>query len=131
MSNLPKMSPPVSDESAPFWDATAEEKLVLPKCNKCGFLIWYPRAFCPECHTEGVTWVDASGRGTVYARTIVRSGGFAREPYVVAYVELEEGPRILTNVIDCDPDTVNVGDAVVVSWDDTEKGPKLPRFKPA
>src|SRR2546423_8794735 len=110
------MAPPVSDETAPFWDATAEEKLVLPKCNNCGYIIWYPRQFCPECHTEGVTWIDATGRGTVYARSIVRSGGVAKEPSVAAYVGVDEGARLLTNSIDCDPDTGKVGRARRGSW---------------
>ncbi len=134
MTQLPAPAPIVTPETKPFWDATAEGRLVLPKCTACGTVIWYPRQFCPECSGQDVEWIEASGKGTVYSFSINRRGdGPFREasPFVLAYVELDEGPRIMTNVVDCDPESVEVGQAVTVVFHDTGKGTALPRFRPA
>jgi uncharacterized protein len=132
-TRLPAPAPLVNAETRPFWDATGEHRLVLPRCDDCGFTIWYPRLLCPACHSRSVTWTECSGRGTVYSFTITRKGqGRWRDaaPYVLAYVELDEGPRLLTNIVDCDPETVHVDQAVEVAWADTGEGPALPRFRP-
>lgn len=134
MSDLPAFAPPVTPETKPFWDATAEGRLVLPRCTSCQTVIWYPRSFCPACHTEGVEWIDASGEGTVYSYTVTHKGDGpwrAVSPFVLAYVELDEGPRVLTNIVDCDPATVTVGQRVSLRWDPTDEGPAIPRFAPA
>jgi uncharacterized OB-fold protein len=133
MSSLPAPSPPVTLETQPFWDAAGEGRLVLPRCDMCATVIWYPRAFCPACGSSSVSWIDAAGTGYVYSCTVVRKGqGAYREaaPYVVAYVELDEGPRMMTNVVDCDPDAVAIGMRVEVTFDATDKGTALPRFRP-
>ena len=133
MSSLPAPAPPVTLESQPFWDAAAEGRLVLPRCDACTTVIWYPRAFCPACGSSSVGWIDAAGTGSVYSYTVVRKGqGAYRDaaPYVVAYVELDEGPRMMTNVVDCDPDAVAIGMRVEVTFDATDKGTALPRFRP-
>lgn len=134
MSELPTRAPQRSSETAPFWDACADHRLVLPRCDRCGTFIWYPRAFCPACSSPDVTWVEVSGRGTVYSRTVIRQGqGPYREvgPYVLAMVELEEGPRLLTNVVGCDPAEVTIGRRVQVVFDDAGEGDALPRFSPS
>lgn len=131
---LPAPGPPVTPDSQTFWDGTAEDRLVLPRCDKCSTVIWYPREFCPACGSMAVSWFDASGRGTVYSHTVVRKGeGMygAVAPYVLAYVELEEGPRVLTNIVDCEPESVKIGQAVSVVFHETGQGPKLARFRPA
>ena len=133
MSELPVIPPAVSLETQPFWDATAEGRLVLPRCDACDTVIWYPRQFCPACAGTEVTWFDAAGTGTIYSCTVVRKGqGPFREaaPYVLAYVELDEGPRVMTNIVDCDPDDVAIGQRVTVVFADTGKGSALPRFRP-
>lgn len=133
-SGLPAGEPVPNEETGPFWDAAAEGRLVLPRCEACGFVIWYPRRFCPACHHHGVHWFEASGNGHIYSFTVVRRGhGVWRDvsPYVLAYVELEEGPRMLTNVTHVDPAAVRVGMPVRVSFDQTEAGRALPRFRPA
>lgn len=131
-TSLPTPAPAVTPETKPFWDATAEGKLVLPKCNGCATVIWYPRGICPECHGTDIGWIDASGRGTIYSFTIVRRGGYARgEPYALAYVELDEGPRMMTNIVDCDLERLEVGQPVQVVFHDTGHGTALPRFRPA
>ena len=119
MSRLPAYSLPVSDETVPFWVALGQGRLDLPVCDACGHHIWYPRSWCPVCQHESVTWTTLSGRGTVYARTIIhKSMGPWREaaPFVVAYVELDEGPRVLTNVVTDDPAAVDVGTAVAATF---------------
>ena len=134
MSGLPVPEPFPNLETEPFWDGAAEGRLVLPRCDACGTVIWYPRRFCPSCHTSSVSWFDASGRGTVYSFTVVRKAPGAwtgAAPYVIAYVELEEGPRVLTNVVDVDPSSVEVGMAVTVRFDTTPEGKAIPRFVPA
>jgi uncharacterized protein len=115
MSDLPAAAPPFNPEAEPFWTAAAEGRLVLPVCDACGHHIWYPRSWCPVCGALDATWTELSGGGTVYACTILRKAmGPWREaaPFVVAYVELDEGPRILTNVLADDPATIRVGDPV-------------------
>lgn len=132
-SGLPTRAPQRTLETAPFWDACAQHRLVLPRCESCTEVIWYPRLVCPSCGGTTVTWVEASGRGTVYSFSVVRKGqGPYRDvaPYVLAYVELDEGPRVMTNIVGVDPDAVRVGQAVRVVFDDTGDGDALPRFTP-
>lgn len=130
---LPARAPQVSPETQAFWDATARGALLLKRCDACATVIWYPRELCPACGHTATTWFEASGRGTVYSFTVTRRGGpfNAEGPYVLAYVELEEGPRVLTNVVGCDPDEVAIGLAVTVTFDDTGEGSALYRFRPA
>lgn len=128
MSALPTTPPPRNDETEPFWAAIADGRLVVPVCDACGHHIWYPRSWCPVCGGTAVTWTQLSGRGTVYALTVVRkSRGPWTEavPYVVAYVDLAEGPRVLTNVVSDRPDSVHIGDAVHAVFDN-----ELLRFAP-
>lgn len=134
MSSLPSKPPPMDDESRPFWDAAREGKLRLPRCLDCEFVIFYPRSRCPVCRSNRTQWVDLSGRGRVYSRTIVRRApGRWRDhtPYVVAYVELEEGPRMVTNIVDCDPESVSIGMPVVARYETSDGDFVIPRFTPA
>ena len=132
----PAPAPVVHPEVKVFWDATAEGRLLLPRCEDCRTVIWFPRPYCPACGSLNVTWIEASGRGTIYTFTVNRrgAGDLAEyrqvDPYVLAYVELEEGPRVMTNIVDCDPDTVAIGQAVEVVFHDTGQGTALPRFRP-
>jgi uncharacterized protein len=133
---LPAPAPNVLPEVKPFWDATAEGRLVLPQCVDCQTVVWYPRPFCPACGSLKVEWIQASGRGDVYSFTVNRRGQ-ADLPayrdagvYVLAYVELDEGPRIMTNIVDCAPDEVRIGQKVEVVFHDTGQGCALARFRP-
>ncbi|MDQ3811814.1 MAG: Zn-ribbon domain-containing OB-fold protein [Chloroflexota bacterium] len=133
---LPTPAPFVIPELKRFWDATSARQLLLPRCDDCGAVIWYPRPFCPECASVRVSWFEASGRGTVYSFTVNRRGQ-ADLPeyrdagaYVLAYVELEEGPRVMTNIIECDPEGVRIGQQVQVVFHDTGQGTALVRFRP-
>ena len=139
MTSLPTYRPPFNPEAAPYWAAAAEGRLVLPVCDECGHHIWYPRAWCPVCGHGSVTWTELSGRGTVYTCTVIRKAmgpWAAAAPYVGAYVELDEGPRILTNVVTDDPDLVHIGMAVTATFvplsEEADAPPQaLLRFTPA
>lgn len=133
-TGLPVRKVEVTLETQAFWDATAEGRLLLPRCNACGGFIWYPRSFCPDCASTDTSWVEASGRGSVYSFSITRKGLGAWapvSPFVIAYVQLEEGPRVLTNIVGCPVDDVRVGMAVRAVFDDTGEGMAIPRFTPA
>jgi uncharacterized OB-fold protein len=107
--------PLVDADSKPFWDALERGALVLPECVACRRVHYYPRLLCPFCW-EPVQWLELSGRGEVFATTVVRRIGLEpfrdRTPYDLSLVELEEGPRLLTNVVGTDPDRVAIGCAV-------------------
>jgi uncharacterized OB-fold protein len=130
---LPAPAPPVVPETKPFWDGTKAGKLVLPRCPRCSFVIWYPRQFCPQCGQTPVEWFEASGLGTVYSFTIVRRGeGAYRDTpqYTLAIVELQEGPRVLTNIVDCDGSGLQIGQAVTAVFSDAGESAALLRFRP-
>lgn len=140
---LPAPEPWVHADAKPYWDGTAEGRLVLPRCTACDTVIWYPRAFCPRCGSFDVEWFDAPGTGEIYSFSIPRRGqGAYRDaaPYVLAYVELDlpegvggdgPGPRVITNIVDRDPDAVRIGDRVEAVFHPTERGVALVRFRPA
>lgn len=133
-SYLPAKAPYPTPETQRFWDATAEGRIELLVCDSCGFIPFYPRFICPDCQSTDMTWTTMSGHGTVYSYSVTRAGG-GREwkehlPFVVAYVQLDEGPIMMTNIVDCDPDSVATGMAVTAVFDDTGEGTAIIRFKP-
>jgi len=133
MSALPNPAPLVTQANEAFWAATADGRFQLQRCNECDTVLWFPRRHCPSCWTENVSTFDASGKGVVYSFTIIRKGAMLYKesgPFVVAYVELAEGPRVMTNIVDCDVEAVKVGMPVEVVWHDTGKGNSLYRFRP-
>lgn len=133
MTDLPIPTPRTNVETEAFWEATRNDQLTLQRCTNCDSVIWWPRAICPVCSSFDLQSFTASGDGVVYSYTVVRKGpGKWREasPYVLAYVELAEGPRVMTNIVGCDPETIEVNMAVTLSWAETEEGTKLPRFAP-
>lgn len=117
-----------------FFDAARKGKLVLPVCTACRSPSWPPRKRCPACG-EAMAWAEASGRGAVHTFTIVRQNPepcfAARVPYAVAMIDLDEGPRIMSNVIGCDVDAIRVGMPVLVTFIDAGQGLMLPMFAPA
>ena len=119
----------------PFWDAAKAHRLALQRCASCSQYIYYPRAVCPHCGGGELEWKDVSGQGTVYSYTIARrptARPFAPDvPYVIAIVELAEGPHMTTNVVECSPDEVRVGMAVEVAFEDVTDEVTLVKFKPA
>lgn len=133
-------SPTVIDETRPFWEATLLEELVVQACAACGNLQLPGGPCCARCWSQDLSWRAASGRGTVFSFTVVRHAfhpSFAdKVPYVVADVQLEEGPMLTTNVTDVDPDTVRIGMAVRVWFDEQSEDAfhvplRLPKFRPS
>jgi uncharacterized OB-fold protein len=132
--SLPAPPPAVNPETKEFWAATAEGRLLLKHCLDCGSVIWYPRAICPECSSMDTDWFEASGRGRLYSYTVNYRGEGAYQgcaPFVLAYVELDEGPRIMTNIVAADGVDLAVGLPVEVVFHDTGDDSALPRFRPA
>jgi hypothetical protein len=134
--STPRFDLPTPDESTqPWWDATKDGRLQIKRCGDCGKAHYYPRPFCPACWSENVEWEDASGRGTLYTYSVVYQNDLPpfpdRVPYVAAIVDLEEGPRMMTNVIDCDLADLRVGMALEVSFRTETEDVVLPVFRPA
>lgn len=121
-------APPPNPETQAYWDAAAEGRLVLRKCDSCGKLHHYPRAICPFCFSNASDWQTASGLGKIYTYSIMRR---ADVPYAIAYVTLDEGVTLLTNIVDCDFASLHIGQPVRVVFKPTESGPPLPIFTPA
>ena len=122
-----RAKPKPTPETKPFWDACAAGKLVLPRCKDTGKYIWYPRAISP--FTFGpVEWVEVSGKGTIYTFSVMAR---AEVPYAIGYVELAEGPRMMTNIVDCDLATLKIGQQVKLKFVPSENGPPMPMFTPA
>ena len=121
-------APAVSQETQAYWDAAAKGKLLVRKCTACGQLHHYPRTICPFCFSDKTEWVEASGRGTIYTYSVMRR---APIPYAIAYVTLAEGPTMMTNLVDCDPEAVTVGQEVHVVFEPVEgSADKIPRWAP-
>ncbi len=132
-SDLPTRAIVATVETQDFWDATAEGRFLLRRCNTCEAVIWYPRSHCPICMSTDVSWIDAAGTGVVYSFSITRAASGTWKgalPYVLALVELDEGPRILTNIVGIDVDDVRIGMAVKVVFEDAIEGSALYRFAP-
>ncbi len=121
-------APEANPETAAYWQAAASGKLVIRECSHCGKLHHYPRALCPFCFKPATGWREVSGRGKIYAYSVMRR---AETPYAIAYITLEEGVTMLTNLIDCDFDGLRIGQAVKLVFQDSEGGPPVPMFSPA
>jgi hypothetical protein len=127
---------PVPDTlTAPYWKAAAEGRFTLPRCEACGRRHFYPRPACPHCGSDRIAWAEASGGGIVYSYSVVhRAPGpaFAGDvPYVVAIVETEEGPHLLSRIVDIDPGAVRIGTKVRVRFDRVSDEAALPVFAPS
>lgn len=119
--------PEPSPVSAPFWDATRERRLVVQWCGSCDRGVHYPRLLCPTCRAADLDWRELSGNAVVHAHATHHPRG-ADPSYCVALVDLAEGIRMLSNVVDCDPDDVSVGQALRLAWLPLPDGRNLPVF---
>ena len=120
--------------STPYWEAAARGELLIQRCPACGNRQHYPRAVCTTCG-ETPEWEQASGRGTIYTFTVIRQN-YARPfrdelPYVVAMVDLEEGPRLMGNVTGCEVDDVHIGMPVEMHTEVAAEGIGVPFWRPA
>ncbi len=125
---LPRPSP----ESAPFWEACRDGELRLQRCRACGRFWFPPAVLCPECWSTEWTWDRTSGRGKIHSFVIYRRAYHPAfpPPYVVAVVELTEGPRLPTRLTDVEPDRVRVGQPVEVVFAPVTGEVRLPLFRP-
>ncbi len=120
-------APQPNPETKAFWDAAAEGKLMIGKCNACGERHYYPRALCPFCFSPRTELQRASGSATIYTYSVMRRTPI---PYAIAYVTLAEGPTIMTNIVDCDLDRIRIGQAVRLVFKPSDGGPPVPTFTP-
>lgn len=121
-------APMVDASTEDFWVATREGRLTSRRCLHCGKLHWYPRPICPFCQGD-TEWEPLSGQGTVYSVSVTRRAG--PQAYAIAYVTLDEGITVLSNIVDCDLDTVHIGQRVKVVFKPAEDGQMVPMFAPA
>ena len=135
MAEYKKPLPRPTAASMPFWEAAKRHELYIQRCGSCGAHIFYPREVCPECLSSDLQWLKVSGKGTVYSYTIAQAPthpAFVEDvPYVIAIVELAEGPHLTTNITGCQPDEVRVGMPVVATFDDVTPEMTLVKFRPA
>jgi len=135
---VPEYNKPIpipSAEAQPYWDGLRDGKLLMPRCDGCG-KYWFPPALlCPHCNATKWTWTSASGRGRIFSFVVyhrVYHPGFADEvPYAVAVIELDEGPRMISNVIGIAPDKLACDMRVEVVYQPITETITLPKFKPA
>jgi uncharacterized OB-fold protein len=120
--------PALNPGDEPYFEAAKQGRLMLKKCNACGEHHHYPRALCPFCFSDKVEWVQAQGTGEIYTYSVQRRG--APTPFCIAYVTLAEGVKMMTNIVDCDLDSVKVGQRVKVAFKQTEGGFSMPVFVP-
>ena len=130
-----KPLPRIDEESRPWWEALKRHELYIQKCRDCGDLRYYPRALCTNCLSARTEWVRCAGKGTIYTFTATmqnQAPGFRESlPYVMAYVELDEGLKVLTNLVECKPDEVKIGMPVEAVFEDATPEVTLLKFRPA
>lgn len=130
---LPRFPEP---DTEPFWEATRQHKLMYPVDNETGQIIWYPRRISPYSGSTNISWHESKGEGTIYTYSVVRQN---RNPafkdlgaYAVAFVDLDEGFRMMTGIVGVEDPTrdIHIGQRVRVAWEDQEGGLSLPLFTP-
>jgi len=110
-----------------YWTAARQGLLKIKRCTGCSKVHFYPRALCPYCLSD-TEWIDASGLGTIYSVTVTRKAGPIA--YALAYVTLDEGVSMLTNIVDCDLDTLRIGDRVKLCFKSADAENRVPMFTP-
>ena len=128
---------PITPEAKPYWDGLKEGKLMIPKCGDCGRAFFYPRVVCPHCSSRAIGWLQASGKGKLHAFGIAHQS-FNRAfkvpaPFVLAMIELDEGPRMLSNLVNVkpDPSAVKCDMPVEIVYSKLTDDVTLPLFQPA
>jgi hypothetical protein len=134
MSEYPKSLPNINGDNKEFWTGCKAHELRFQKCKTCGHVRWPTSFVCPMCHSRETEWIVSRGKGKVYTFIVYHVAyhpGFENDlPYVVADVELEEGPRLVTNIVGCRPGEVRCEMLVEVAWEDITEEFSLPKFKP-
>lgn len=122
-------APQVYPDNQAFWEAANQGSLMLKHCTSCNQPHWYPRPLCPFCGSDQTEFRQSKGTGTIYTLSITRKAGPI--PYAIAYVTLDEGVTMLANIVDCDLDSLRIGDKVRVVFKPSDGGPAVPMFTPA
>jgi uncharacterized OB-fold protein len=134
MDSYEKPLPIPAPEAKPFWEYCKQHELRMQKCSKCGKLRNPPNIICPECHSMDFEWVKISGKGRVFSYVVYHytyDKAWANDvPYIVASIELDEGPRIKSNIIECKPEHVKIGMPVEIQFEDVTNEFTLYKFKP-
>jgi len=130
-----KPLPHLDEENRPFWEALQRHELYVQKCRDCGDLRYHPRALCTNCLSSRTEWLRSKGLGKIYTFTVTNQNqapGFRESlPYVMAWVELDEGLKMLTNIVDCPPQQVRIGMPVEAVFEDVTPEVTLVQFRPA
>ncbi|MFH1480865.1 MAG: Zn-ribbon domain-containing OB-fold protein [Pseudomonadota bacterium] len=130
-----KPLPRLNADSRPFWEGCRQHRLRFQRCSECAHVRWPPSIICPQCHSKETEWITASGKGRLYTYVVYHKAfhpGFANDlPYVVAVVELDEGPHLLTNMVGCNPGELHCDMLVEVLWEDITEEVSLPKFRPS
>ena len=130
LKHFPRPTP----ETEVYWEGCRRHELLLQRCTQCSEFQFYPRIICTNCSSDDLEWVKGSGRGRVLTFAIVRravSEAYAADvPYVVALIQLDEGPTMMSNVVQCDPETVKIGSPVEVIFEDWSEEISIPQFRP-
>lgn len=121
--------PALNPGDEPYFEGASRGELLVKACNGCGKVHHYPRAICPFCWSADLKWAQSSGKGQIYTYSVTRRGAGA--PYCIAYVTLDEGPTLMTNIVDTDLDEVKIGQRVNVVFKHSENGTAIPMFTPA
>lgn len=119
-------------DSRPYWEGLTQGELRIQRCDSCSKAVFYPRSICPHCFADRLSWIVASGKGTIYSYTVAHQafGSFAADaPFVVALIELEEGVRMMSRLLDAPRARVTVGAAVMVTFEKVEEDLTLPYFR--
>ena len=129
-----KPLPQPNPDTKPFWEGCKKHELRFEKCRNCGHVRWPPSIICPMCYSKHTEWIRASGKGKTYTFVVYHQAfhkAFENNlPYVTAIIELEEGPRLLSNIVGCNPQEVRCDMPLEVTWEDINEEFSLPKFKP-
>lgn len=120
-------APQISPETETYWEAANRDVLLVKTCRACGKAHYYPRVLCPFCLSDETEWTETDGTGDIYAFSVMWRSAV---PYALAYVRLSDGPMMLTNIVDCDLDTLAIGQSVKAVFISSESGTKVPMFTP-
>ena len=128
---MPRILPQPTPISEPYWQGCREGKLLLQQCDACEAFQFYPRVLCSACGHRVLSWREASGRGRVASFTVVRKpvSSDYPTPSIIALIDLEEGPRMMSSLVDVEPDNVAVNAAVTVDFSDWSEGVAMPVFR--
>jgi uncharacterized OB-fold protein len=120
--------PAANVEIQAYWDAAAQGRLLLKHCASCGCSHFYPRAICPHCFSDKTEWRESQGNGTIYSFSVMRR---VAQPYAIAYVTLDDGVTVMSNIVDCDLDALAIGQRVKVAFRPSDGPLTIPVFVPA